>query len=114
MLVRQQGMNNRQSAGRGLLQTTVFIYLYGTVLGLFALAWEALFRDGLPELEWWQYLLAPLGIGIVAFALEGATELITRGDNVKSPTWKRSVRLLFLFLFLIVVILGPAFYKIGH
>ena len=96
------------------MMATVVTYLYGTVLGLFALAWELLFRDGLPKWEWWQFLLAPFGIGLVAFALEGATALITRGDDVKTPTWKRTGRVLVLFLFLILVILGPAFYKIGH
>jgi len=58
--------------------------------------------------------LAPLGIGLVALALEGVGTLITRGDDVRHPLWKRSARVLVVFLFLIAVVLGPALYNIGH
>ncbi len=87
--------------------------MYGVVLAVIALAWDLLTVTPirLPEMEWWQYLLAPFGIGLVAFALEWVGTQLTKGDDVAHPLWKRLPKLLVMFLFLIALILGPAIYK---
>ena len=72
------------------------------------------FGNGLPTWEWWKYLLAPLGIGLIALALERIGHQIARGDDVKHPLWKRSMRMLVLFLVMTAFILGRAMYRIGH
>jgi len=91
-------------------------YLYGLVVGGLVLASAWLFRDQLPALEWWQYLLAPLGLGFTALALEGLGEIIAgaRGkDHPDVPPWKRSIELVIVFVLLAALILGPAIYNVG-
>jgi hypothetical protein len=101
------------SFGRRALAFAGVAYIYGIVLVAIALAWDLLTvsQHRLPELEWWQYLLAPLGIGLGAFALEWIGTQLTKGDDVAHPLWKRVPRLLVMFLFLFALILGPVFYK---
>lgn len=98
--VRRHEMTDLHSIARPILSIAVVAYVYGAILGAFAAVWEWLFREGLPSWEWWQYLLAPLGIGFVALALEGVGTLVMKGDDVRQPLWKRSARVLVVFLIL--------------
>lgn len=92
-------------------------YFYGAVLGVLALLWEAAFRDGPPKWAWWQYLLAPLGIGCFAMGsawlvekLQAATGFgragVSRGRHAR--------HLVVLFVVLALLIIGPAMYKLAH
>ena len=54
-------------------------YAYGLLLGCFSLLWSWAFGRGTPQLEWWQYLLAPFAIGGAAFVLEAAGTFLTNG-----------------------------------
>jgi hypothetical protein len=54
-------------------------YAYGAVLGCLSLLWSRAVGRGMPQLEWWQYLLAPLAIGAVAFVLEAVGSFIANG-----------------------------------
>jgi len=107
-------MSTGHSTNRSVLSVAVVAYIYGLILGLCALAWYWFSGEGLPDWKWWHYLLAPLGIGLAALALEGIGTLITKGDDVKHPLWKRSARMLVLVLFGLIVVFGPALYKIAH
>jgi len=107
-------MTNVQFTGRWVLMAAFVAYAYGALLGLFALAWDWLVRDSLPNLQWWQWLLAPLGIGLAAMALEGIGTLITKGDDIAHPTWNRAIRVVALFVVLAALILIPTFYGIAN
>lgn len=91
-------------------------YLYGLLLGSFGLAWSWLFRGGVPDLEWWQLALGPLLLGGVAFTLEAAGTFLAgsfREGQADQPRWKHAVALVVMFLFLAVLLLGPAFYQLS-
>ena len=106
-------MNHPLSIGQRVFFTVGLVYIYGIILGAVAFSWDWLTGHHLPVMEWWQYLLAPFGIGLGAFALEWVGTQITKGDDVAHPLRKRVPRLLVVFLFLIVLMLGPALYKIA-
>ena len=102
---------------RSVIVFVTVAYVYGLLLGVFALAWELAFRDGLPKWTWWQYLLAPLGIGVLALILEAFWTLVMKvigPDHVTDPLWKRAGRMMAVFLLMTAFILGPGFYKIAH
>jgi hypothetical protein len=92
-------------------------YASGLVLGALALLWHVSFRDGLPQMTWWQWLLAPLGIGLLSIGGEWVVQKlqdITGFGAVGQTRGKRVLHLLILFLVLALLILGPAFYNIAH
>ncbi len=93
------------------------VYLYGLVLGALWLGWQWFVNDNLPKWNWWQFLLAPLAIGAIAAALEKFGEFLANGftfSKETQPRWKKNLALLILFIFLAALVLGPAFYQIGH
>ena len=47
------------------------LYAYGVFLGVIGVALNWFWDHGVPQLRWWQYLLAALAIGSMAFAVEG-------------------------------------------
>lgn len=55
------------------------LYAYGAFLGTIGLAWSWFEDRGVPQLLWWQFLLAPFVIGATAFALEGLGTFLTNG-----------------------------------
>ena len=86
-------------------------YFYGLILGGLSLAWQVLFREGLPTLAWWQWLLAPLALGVVAMGAEALIEKAqtATGFGAEGQTRsKRALHLLLLFCILTALILGPA------
>jgi hypothetical protein len=92
-------------------------YVYGLVLGAIALVWDWLFVHRLPDWTWWQFALAPLVIGVVAAGLELGGEYLGNGFAIgkEAPSkWKQSMGAVVLFVFLVVITLGPAFYKIKN
>lgn len=94
-----------------------FAYVYGAVLGALALAWEGLLKHRLPDWEWWQYALAPLGIGFTAAILELIGEYLANGFALKNPVtekWWQYLAGVTLVLFMVILTLGPAFYKIRN
>ena len=110
-------MHSAHLFGRRVGVFIAVAYVYGLFLGVFALAWESAFRDGLPKWTWWQYLLAPLGIGFLAVVLEAFWMLVSKvigRDHVSDPLWKRAGRMMVIFLLMTAFILGPGFYKIAH
>ena len=45
-------------------------YVYGLIFGGLSLGWQLMFSRELPTLAWWQWLAAPLAVGLVALAGE--------------------------------------------
>lgn len=91
-------------------------YVYGLVIGAFSLAWEGLFHRALPTLTWWQWLLAPFPIGVLALACEGLYEYLQKrtgfGEYGESR-FKRFVHLAIALVVFAVIIIGPAMYRIA-
>lgn len=114
--VRTQPMMTSRDFGPALLIYAVMAYGYGLVLGAFALAWDWFVRDQVPSLEWWQYILAPLAIGLVALFLEAAGTSVGRifgeGDS-SQPKWKHAAALIVMFLLMAALMLGPTFYQLS-
>ena len=92
-------------------------YLYGLVLVALGLAWDELFRHRLPDWTWWEYALAPLLVGVVGAGLELLGEYFSNGFALRRPApamWKRYLGGVMLMLFMVLVVIGPAFYKIRN
>ena len=92
-------------------------YFYGAILGAFALVWDIAFRDGPPKWALWQYLAAPLGIGLFALGGEWLVEKIqsTTGFGQSGVSRGRhALHLVILFVVLALLIIGPAMYKVAH
>lgn len=88
--------------------TVAVAYGYGLLLGSLSLLWSWAVGRGTPQLEWWQYLLAPLSIGAVAFVLEAvATFLVNGFASTPSASASRlaagKVALVVLLVLLLVV-----------
>jgi hypothetical protein len=100
-----------------LLGTFVgILYAYGVFLGVIGVAWSWLGDRSLPQLLWWQYLLAPFAIGAVAFALEGLGTFCASGftfgyteSKVRMAAGKTSMVVL-----LVALLLGWPMYRISH
>ena len=92
-------------------------YFYGLILGGFSLAWQVLFRDGLPSMTWWQWILAPLAIGIAAMGGEWIVQKLQDstgfGEYGESES-KRVIHLVILFVVLAALIIGPAIYQVTN
>jgi hypothetical protein len=92
-------------------------YFYGALLGGAGLFWETPFRDGPPRWAWWQYLVAPLCIGLVAIGVEWLVQKLqerTGSGAPGLPAARRALHLIALFVILALLIAGPAVYKIAN
>jgi hypothetical protein len=71
-------------------------YFYGLLLSAFGAAGLLLKGETFPQWTWWQYLLAPLGAGLVALAAEALFQPIQKvlidPDKKTDPVWKRLAR----------------------
>jgi hypothetical protein len=94
-----------------------FMYAVGLLLGALSLAWEAIFRGGLPQMPWWQWLLTPLGIGAFAMGGEWLFEKVQEKTGFGAPGQPRlthAIHLLVLLIVMALIILGPALYTIAR
>ena len=92
-------------------------YFYGALLGAAGLAWDTLFRDGPPRWAWWQYLLAPLVIGLFAIGVEWLVQKVQESTGFGAqglPRAKHALHLVILFVVLALLIIGPAVYKVAN
>ena len=92
------------------------LYAYGAFLGVIGVAWSWLGDRSVPQLLWWQYLLAPFAIGAVAFALEGLGTYCAGGftfghteSKVRLAAGKAAIVVL-----LVTLLLGWPMYRIAH
>jgi hypothetical protein len=92
-------------------------YAYGLLLGGLSLAWRLLSQNGVPQMLWWQWLLAPLGIGCVALVVEWSFQVLQDRTGFGAETHSRSTKFLHLVVLITVfaaLIIGPAIYGIAH
>ena len=92
-------------------------YFYGLLLGGLSLAWQVLFRSGLPAMSWWQWLFAPLAIGGAAMGVEWLVQKLQAITGFGEYGKSKSKRLLHLAILLVVfaaLIIGPAMYKVAN
>ncbi len=89
------------------------LFAYGLFLILLWGGLDILTKWRLPELSrfsWWQILIAPLVIGVVALLAEVAflpvQKYVIEPDYVTDPAWKRGLKALFLILLLFGLLFG--------
>lgn len=92
------------------------LYAYGAFLGAIGLAWSWLGDRGVPQLLWWQYLLAPFAIGAAAFALEGIGTFCADGFTFGYTESKARLVAgkVALVVLLLALLLGWPMYRIAH
>jgi len=90
-------------AASGIAIVLGVVYVFGAILGMFWLLWRLAVGHGFPAWPWWGYILAPLGIAVVYFALELLNwpihRYVVEPDRVSDPTWERGLR---FFLLLVI------------
>ncbi|MBK7014038.1 MAG: hypothetical protein IPH39_00345 [Sulfuritalea sp.] len=78
------------------LSLLALAYIYGLLLSVFGAAGLLLNGVAFPQWTWWQYLLAPLGAGLIALAAEALFQPIQKvlidPDKKSDPIWKRAAR----------------------
>ena len=83
-----------------------FIYGYGALLGAFSLVWSWIAGRDISQLTWWQYLLAPLAIGLSALVLEALGTFLSNGFSIEPANSARrtagSVALVVVVLLLVI------------
>ena len=92
-------------------------YAYGLLLCGLALVWEVLFRNGMPQMPWWQWLLTPLWVGFIAGLIEWAFQIIQDKTGFGAEEHRRTKRFLHLLILVVVfgiLILSPAVYGIAN
>ena len=61
------------------------VYLTGLIVGVFALGLPWLISGRLPEWDWWEYALAPLGIGLLGLLIEGVARMVGKALGISRP-----------------------------
>ncbi len=92
------------------------VYAYGAFLGVVGLVFSWLWDRGIPQLQWWQFLLAPFAIGLAAAALEGLGTFCASGFTFGQTESKARliVGKVAIIVLLLVLLLGIPMYKISH
>ena len=92
------------------------VYAYGVLLGSLGLVWQLVIGKGFPHWVWWQFLLAPLGIGATAACGEWLFEKVqstTGFGAVGQSRGKRFAHLLLLAAVLAALVIGSGIYNIA-
>ena len=92
------------------------LYTYGVCLGVIGIARYWLWDHGVPQLQWWQYLLAPFAIGAVAFALKGMGTFCAGGFSFGHTESKARLVAgkVAMVVLLVTLLLGWSMYRIAH
>lgn len=92
------------------------LYAYGAFLGTIGMAWSWLEDRGVPQLLWWQFLLAPFVIGATAVALEGLGTFLINGFAFDQTESKVRVELgkAVLVALLLVLVIGLPIYHMSQ
>jgi hypothetical protein len=92
------------------------VYVYGAILGIIGFAWSWFSDYDLPRLEWWQFVLAPLAIGVVALAVEALGTFVASGftfGHTESRSRLMAGKVAFVLL-LLALLVGLPMYQISH
>ena len=98
--------------GKGI----AFAYGYGALLGALTLAWFWMTRRDIPQLTWWQYLLAPLAIGLGALMLEALGMFLSNGFSMKpvNSAPRRTAGNVALVVAVLLLVLGWPIYQMSQ
>lgn len=91
-------------------------YGYGLLLGGFGLVWSWATGRNLAQLEWWQYLFAPLAIGAAAFVLEAVGTFLKNGfafGQAESPVRLAAGKVVLVVL-IVLLLIGWPMYEISQ
>ncbi len=95
-VIRQNPGKDSESRGIGNRNRSWRRLRFRAILGMFWLLWRLAVGHGFPAWPWWGYILAPLGIAVVYFALELLNwpihRYVVEPDRVTDPTWERGLR----------------------
>lgn len=91
-------------------------YGYGLLLGSLSLLWSWAVGRGTPQLEWWQYLLAPFAIGAAAFVLEAVATFLMNGFVVvpSASASRLAAGKVALVVLLVLLLVGWPMYQISQ
>ena len=91
-------------------------YAYGLVLGCLSLLWSWAVGRGMPQLEWWQYLLAPFAMGAAAFVLEAAGTFLANGftSGQAASSARLTAGKVALVALLVLLLVGWPMYQIAQ
>jgi hypothetical protein len=89
-------------------------YAYGFLLGCLSLLWSWASGRSSPQLEWWQYLLAPFALGLAAFILEATGTFLTNGFTFgqTASAARISAGRIVLVVLLVLLLMGWPVYQI--
>ena len=92
------------------------VYAYGAFLGAFGLVWSWFWDRGTPQLQWWQFLLAPFAIGAAALALEGLGSFCGRGFTFgHTESWARlATGKIAIVVLILALLVGWPMYQISQ
>jgi H+/Cl- antiporter ClcA len=83
-----------------VLLIVAVLYIYGVILGVVTFVPSWALRGSWPEWAWWEYLVVPLALGLVALLLEWAFAPIPEWlewGNKNAPQWKRAASFFLVF-----------------
>lgn len=110
-------MNARASAtSKKLISTLCVVYAVGAVLYSGWLAWAWISDGAIPDLAWWQHLLAPLGIVLGWLGMEMLGIYVANGftfDETKGSKWRHILGTVGMFLLLAALIIGIPLYQLS-
>ena len=91
-------------------------YAYGAMLGCLSLLWSWAVGRGMPQLEWWQYLLAPFAMGAAAFVLEAAGTFLANGftSGQAASSARLTAGKVALVALLVLLLVGWPMYQIAQ
>lgn len=92
------------------------VYCYGALLSAFMLGWSWLIRHEAPDLPWWQWVLAPLLVGLTALTLEGVGTFLSNGFSLSSSPsrGRRIAGGAALFIALVLLVVGWPMYQLSR
>ena len=93
-----------------------FVYGYGMLLGIFGFIWSWAAGRNVPQLTWWQLLLAPFAFGIGALALEALGTFLFNGFSFKrvQSTPRLTAGKVAVVVFMLLLVIGLPMYLMSQ
>jgi len=93
------------------------VYFFGLILAGFSLVWKVLFRDELPSMTGWQWVLAPLAIGTFAMCGEWLVQKLQDRMGFGEYGEHKLKRIIHFAIFVVVLaalIIGPVLFQLAN
>lgn len=92
------------------------VYFIGVILYSGWLGWTW-YKDGyLPDLPWWQHLLAPLGVVAAWLGMEILGIYVANGfvlEEARASKWRHMLGVIGIFLLLAAIVIGMPLYELS-